>query len=81
MAGGLGFEPRLMGPEPIVLPLDDPPTAGGQPFNIPPNRRGDKGETTKGGDKDARAHASGYAILCVKGVSHPWVKTCAALAR
>ncbi len=25
MAGGLGFEPRLMGPEPIVLPLDDPP--------------------------------------------------------
>ena len=26
MAGGLGFEPRLMGPEPIVLPLDDPPS-------------------------------------------------------
>jgi hypothetical protein len=26
MAGGRGFEPRLMGPEPIVLPLNDPPT-------------------------------------------------------
>ena len=26
MAGGLGFEPRLMGSEPIVLPLDDPPS-------------------------------------------------------
>ncbi|GEM_PF-1601023 len=25
MAGGLGFEPRLTGPEPVVLPLDDPP--------------------------------------------------------
>jgi hypothetical protein len=25
MAGGRGFEPRLMGPEPIVLPLNDPP--------------------------------------------------------
>lgn len=24
MAVGLGFEPRLMGPKPIVLPLDDP---------------------------------------------------------
>ena len=24
VAVGLGFEPRLMGPKPIVLPLDDP---------------------------------------------------------
>ena len=24
MAEGLGFEPRLTGPEPVVLPLDDP---------------------------------------------------------
>ena len=26
MAGGQGFEPWLTGPEPVVLPLDDPPT-------------------------------------------------------
>ena len=26
MAGGRGFEPRLMDPESTVLPLDDPPT-------------------------------------------------------
>ena len=26
-AAGLGFEPRLLGPEPSVLPLDDPATA------------------------------------------------------
>jgi hypothetical protein len=25
MAGGGGFEPPLTGPEPVVLPLDDPP--------------------------------------------------------
>ncbi len=25
MAEGRGFEPRLTGPEPVVLPLDDPP--------------------------------------------------------
>jgi hypothetical protein len=25
MAGGQGFEPRFCGPEPHVLPLDDPP--------------------------------------------------------
>jgi hypothetical protein len=25
LAGGRGFEPRLTGPEPAVLPLDDPP--------------------------------------------------------
>ncbi len=25
MAGGLGFEPRLIDPESTVLPLDDPP--------------------------------------------------------
>ena len=24
MASGLGFEPRLLGPKPSVLPLDDP---------------------------------------------------------
>jgi hypothetical protein len=24
LAEGLGFEPRLTGPEPVVLPLDDP---------------------------------------------------------
>jgi hypothetical protein len=29
-AAGLGFEPRLLGPEPSVLPLDDPAT--GRPF-------------------------------------------------
>ena len=29
MAGGLGFEPRLAGPEPAVLPLDDPPITNG----------------------------------------------------
>ena len=33
MAGGLGFEPRLMGPEPIVLPLDDPPTQHSSIYN------------------------------------------------
>ena len=27
MAGGLGFEPRLVDPESTVLPLDDPPAA------------------------------------------------------
>ncbi len=27
MAGGLGFEPRLIDPESTVLPLDDPPAA------------------------------------------------------
>ena len=27
LAGGLGFEPRLTGPEPVVLPLDDPPVS------------------------------------------------------
>ena len=25
LAGGPGFEPGLTGPEPVVLPLDDPP--------------------------------------------------------
>jgi hypothetical protein len=25
MTGGQGFEPRSVGPEPTVLPLDDPP--------------------------------------------------------
>lgn len=25
LTGGQGFEPRLNGPEPFVLPLDDPP--------------------------------------------------------
>jgi hypothetical protein len=25
LAGGLGFEPRLLGPEPRVLPLNYPP--------------------------------------------------------
>src|SRR5688572_7755511 len=29
MAGGGGLEPPLPGPEPGVLPLDDPPTPGG----------------------------------------------------
>ena len=28
MAGGPGFEPGLTGPEPVVLPLDDPPEVG-----------------------------------------------------
>ena len=27
MAGGGGFEPPLTGPEPVVLPLNDPPVA------------------------------------------------------
>jgi hypothetical protein len=27
MAGGGGFEPPLTGPEPVVLPLNDPPTS------------------------------------------------------
>jgi hypothetical protein len=26
LAGGGGFEPPLTGPEPVVLPLNDPPT-------------------------------------------------------
>ncbi len=30
LAGGLGFEPRLLGPEPSVLPLDDPPGRSGR---------------------------------------------------
>ena len=29
LVGGLGFEPRLTGPEPVVLPLDDPPKPAG----------------------------------------------------
>jgi hypothetical protein len=29
MAGGGGFEPPLTGPEPVVLPLDDPPACEG----------------------------------------------------
>ena len=33
LAGGRGFEPRLMDPESIVLPLDDPPVT-------PKNRTG-----------------------------------------
>ena len=27
-AGGQGLEPRFNGPEPFVLPLDDPPAVG-----------------------------------------------------
>src|SRR5689334_4742787 len=30
LAGGLGFEPRLAESESAVLPLDDPPAAGGR---------------------------------------------------
>ena len=30
LAGGLGFEPRLMESESIVLPLDDPPARGAE---------------------------------------------------
>ena len=34
LAGGQGFEPRLMEPESIVLPLDDPPTTTHCKFQI-----------------------------------------------
>ena len=37
MAAGLGFEPRLPGPEPGVLPLDDPAILSG--VNTTPQRR------------------------------------------
>jgi|GraSoiStandDraft_56_1057294.scaffolds.fasta_scaffold355254_2 hypothetical protein len=32
MAGGGGFEPPLTGPEPVVLPLDDPPSPRATPL-------------------------------------------------
>src|SRR5829696_8468539 len=32
-AAGLGFEPRLLGPEPSVLPLDDPAPGRGTQFS------------------------------------------------
>ena len=32
MAGGGGFEPPLTGPEPVVLPLDDPPVCEAVPL-------------------------------------------------
>ncbi len=38
-AAGQGFEPQLPGPEPGVLPLDDPATAEG----VYPERYGDLG--------------------------------------
>src|SRR3979411_140082 len=34
LAGGGGFEPPLRGPEPRVLPLDDPPPTD-QPYHTP----------------------------------------------
>ena len=34
LTGGQGFEPRLMEPESIVLPLDDPPTITHCKFQI-----------------------------------------------
>src|SRR5438876_2648914 len=38
-AAGLGFEPRLLGPEPSVLPLDDPARASIVPPRSPAGRR------------------------------------------
>ncbi len=32
MAEGPGFEPGLTGPEPVVLPLDDPSVFGNHPY-------------------------------------------------
>ena len=37
MAGGRGFEPRLAGPEPAVLPLYDPPPRPMKLINIDEN--------------------------------------------
>ena len=37
MAPGLGFEPRLTGPEPAVLPLDDPGISIRQSLSNAPN--------------------------------------------
>src|SRR2546428_13281434 len=34
LAGGGGFEPPLRGPEPRVLPLDDPPPALKRGYNL-----------------------------------------------
>ena len=34
MAGGQGFEPWFAGPEPAVLPLNDPPTTTPYSLNI-----------------------------------------------
>src|SRR4029078_4879520 len=38
-AAGLGFEPRLLGPEPSVLPLDDPATCRCGAASVAPLRR------------------------------------------
>src|SRR5215467_14038443 len=34
MAGGGGFEPPLTGPEPVVIPLDDPPAESHQNYTM-----------------------------------------------
>lgn len=41
LAAGLGLEPRLTGPEPVVLPLDDPAAKNTKidNFQIHPERR------------------------------------------
>ena len=40
VAGGGGFEPPLTGPEPVVLPLDDPPAYSKRPhYTGPPALR------------------------------------------
>ena len=37
MAGGQGFEPWLTGPEPVVLPLNDPPVQTWKSNSFPKN--------------------------------------------
>ena len=34
MAGGRGLEPQFTSPEPVVLPLDDPPTSAGRTSRV-----------------------------------------------
>ena len=47
LAGGEGFEPSLTGPEPVVLPLNDPPALPSNLAKFGPDVKGKKG---KGGN-------------------------------
>src|ERR687892_192688 len=56
LAGGGGFEPPLPGPEPGVLPLDDPPPKPTAPITIPHGRAG--GRPVARRNMRIRAHTS-----------------------
>src|SRR5713101_4271848 len=61
LAGGGGFEPPLRGPEPRVLPLDDPPpthpTLPHPPMNHGPGSTGSHGSANRRLERAARAEA------------------------